>query len=144
VAPNAKGKQRDTVATTDGWGNWTGTASTEASWALIRFLETDEWNDVFMRVTGNQSSRKSLADRWIKVTKEAIPEMADKNLAAFTEPFTKGYARPNAVFRFDDDVRPLLSDAVSKTLDKNEAPLADTMRNAVATVNAKLKQLAGS
>jgi ABC-type glycerol-3-phosphate transport system substrate-binding protein len=132
------------VATTDGWGIWTGTASTEASWALIRFLETDEWNDVFMRVTGNQSARKSLADRWVKTTKESIPEMADKNLAAFTEPLTKGYARPNAVFRFDDDVRPLLNDAVSKTLDKNEAPLADTMRNAVATVNAKLKQLAGS
>jgi hypothetical protein len=87
---------------------------------------------------------KSLADRWVETTKEAIPEMADKNLAAFTEPFAKGHARPNAVFRFDDDVRPLLNDAVSKTPGKNEAPLGDTMRNAVATVNAKLKQLAGS
>lgn len=144
VVPYAKGKQRDTVATTDGWGIWSGTQATEACWALLKFLESDEWNDVFMRITGNQSARKSLGDRWLKVTKEALPEMADKNLSAFTEPITKGYARPNAVFRFDDDVRPLLTDAVKKTMDTDGAPLGDTMRSAVAAVNAKLKELAGS
>ena len=71
------------------------------------------------------------------------PKLADKNLAAFVDGMTKNYGRPNPVFRFDDEVRPDLTQALVKTLDRNEAPLGDTIRPAVATVNAKLKQLSG-
>ena len=143
VAVYPRGKQRGTVATTDGWAIWVGTKAQDACWQLLKFLQTDEWNDVMMRITGNGPARKSLADKWIRTVKTSTPKLADKNLTAFVDGMTKGYARPNAVFRFDDEVRPDLTQALQRTMDRNEAPLADTIRTAVATVNAKLKQLAG-
>jgi multiple sugar transport system substrate-binding protein len=143
VAPYPRQRQRGTVATTDGWGIWTGTRAPDACWLLLRFLQTDEWYDIVMRIVGNQPPRKSLSDRWIRTVKQAIPELGDKNLGAFTDAKARGYAFPNAVFRFDDDVRPLLQEAINKTVVTNEAPLVDTMRAAVAAANARLKQLAG-
>ena len=138
-----RSKQRGTVATTDGWAIWTGTKSQDACWQLLKFLQTDEWHDVMMRITGNGPARKSLAEKWIKTVREANPQLASTNLAAFVDGMSKGYARPNAVFRFDDEVRPDLTQALQRVMDRNEAPLADTIRAAVATVNAKLKQLSG-
>ncbi len=138
-----RNKQRGTVATTDGWAIWSGSKVQDACWLLLKFLQTDEWNDIMMRVTGNGPARKSLADKWIRTLKASTPKLADKNLTALVDGMAKGYARPNPVFRFDDEVRPDLTQALAKTMDRNEAPLADTVRTAVATVNAKLKQLAG-
>lgn len=138
-----RNKQRGTVATTDGWAIWVGTKAQDACWQLQKFLQTDEWNDIMMRVTGNAPARKSLSDKWIRALKASTPKLADKNLAAFVDGMTKNYGRPNPVFRFDDEVRPDLTQALQRTLDRNEAPLADTIRAAVSTVNAKLKQLAG-
>lgn len=142
VAVYPKGKQRSTVATTDGWAIWIGTKAPEACWTLLKFLQTDEWIDMLMRLTGNGPARKSLADRWVRTLKQASPRLADKHLAAYTDALAKNYARPNPVFRFDDEVRPLLQEAITKTLDRNEAPLADTIRSAVAAANARLRQLA--
>ena len=142
VTVYTKGKQRDTVATTDGWTVWNGTKAQDACWLLMRFLQTDAWIEIFSRITATQPARRSMADRWIKIMKESVPGLADKNLAAYNDGISKGYARPNAVFRFDTEVRPQLQDAITKTMDRNEAPLATTIRSTVATVNATLKQLA--
>ena len=93
--------------------------------------------------TDLQPSRKSYAERWIKSIKVTYPALADKNVAAFVDGIASNYARPNAVFRFDDAVRPQLQQAINQTVDSNQAPLADTIRAAVAAANAQLKQLAG-
>lgn len=45
--------------------------------------------------------------------------------------------------RVGSAVLPDLTQALQRTLDRNEAPLAATIRAAVGTVNAKLKHLAG-
>lgn len=109
---------------------------------LLRFLQTDEWFDITMRIVGNQPSRKSLAARWITTVKSAIPQLADKNLSVFSDGITKGYAQPNAVFRYDEDIRPGIQDAINRTVVNNQAPVADTIRTAVAAANATLKRLA--
>ena len=137
-------RQRGTVATPDGWAIWSGARAQDACWQLLTFLQTDEWIDVMICVTGNVPARKSLADAWIRKVKASNPRLASSNLAAFVDGTNKGYARPNAVFRYDDEVRPDLTQALQRVMDHNEAPLADTIRPAVATVNARLKQLAGA
>jgi multiple sugar transport system substrate-binding protein len=143
VVPYPRNKQRGTVATTDGWSIWTGSKAPDAGWLLLKYLQTDTWDEIMMRIVGNQPPRKSMSERWIRTVKQAIPELADKNLAAFADAKAKGYAYPNAVFRFDDEVRPQLQEAINKTVVNNQAPLADTIRAAVAAANARLKQLAG-
>ncbi|HEX2185733.1 MAG TPA: extracellular solute-binding protein [Chloroflexota bacterium] len=143
VAIYPRGKQRNTVATTDGWASWQESEAPEACWTLLRFLQTDEWIDVYTKATGNQPARKSHAGRWMATVRSSIPQLATKNLSAFVDGITKNYARPNAVVRFDAEVRPGLQQAITSTVDRNEAPLADTIRAAVAAANARLKQLAG-
>lgn len=143
IAMYPRGKQRGTVATTNGWATWSGSKAQDEAWQLQKFLQADEWNDIHMRVTANSPARKSLLDRWIRLVKSSAPKLADKNLAALADGMTKSYARPNPVFRFEDEVRPDLTQVLARTMDRNEAPLADTIRSAVATVNTKLKQLAG-
>jgi ABC-type glycerol-3-phosphate transport system substrate-binding protein len=138
-----RGKQRNTVATTDGWGLWSGTKAPDQAWDVMRFLQSDEWNEVVLTKSDYQPSRKSFADRWIRTVKTAIAQLRDQNVSAFVHGIANNYARPNAVFRFDDDVRPQLQQAINQTVDQNAAPLADTIRAAVAAANARLKQLAG-
>ncbi|MGH2369362.1 MAG: hypothetical protein ACRDI2_14305, partial [Chloroflexota bacterium] len=110
---------------------------------VMKFLQTDQWIDIYTRQTSHQPARKSHAERWMKTVQASAPLLAGKNLAAYVDGIVKNYARPNAVFRFDSEVRPDLQKAINATVDRNEAPLADTIRAAVAAANARLRQLAG-
>jgi multiple sugar transport system substrate-binding protein len=100
VAPLPKGpKQKATLATNDGWSIWKGSKATDETWELMKFLMTDEWNEIASRDGGQQSGRKSFQDRWEKLIKEANPKLANKNLAPFKEAITKNEAKPIELFR---------------------------------------------
>ena len=100
IAPLPKGPaQRDTLATNDGWSIWKGSKAIDEAWELVKFLQEDEWTDINTRATGQQPARRSFQDRWAKVLKEAYPQLADKNLKAFTDAIQQNYARPVELFR---------------------------------------------
>jgi multiple sugar transport system substrate-binding protein len=100
IAPLPKGPaQRDTLATNDGWSIWKGSKAIDESWEFVKFLQEDDWTDINTRATGQQPARKSFQDRWAKVLKEAYPQLADKNLKAFTDAIQQNYARPVELFR---------------------------------------------
>jgi multiple sugar transport system substrate-binding protein len=100
VAPIPKGPAgRVSLATNDGWGIWKGSKAVEESWELVKFLMTDEWNEIASRDGGQQSGRKSFQDRWEKLIKEANPKLANKNLVPFKNAIIKGEARPIELFR---------------------------------------------
>jgi multiple sugar transport system substrate-binding protein len=100
VAPIPRGPaMRVSLATNDGWSIWKGSKATEESWEFIKFLMSDEWNEIASRDGGQQSGRKSFQDRWEKLIKEANPKLADKNLKPFKDAITKNEARPIELFR---------------------------------------------
>jgi multiple sugar transport system substrate-binding protein len=100
VAPIPRGPAgRVALATNDGWSIWKGSKATDESFEVIKFLMTDEWNEIASRDGGQQSGRKSFQDKWEKLIKEANPKLAGKNLTPFKEAITKGEAKPIELFR---------------------------------------------
>ena len=99
-APIPKGPAgRVTLATNDGWSIWKGSKKTDEAWELVKFLMTDEWNEIASRDGGQQSGRKSFQDRWEKLIKEANPKLANKNLTPFKDGILKNEAKPIELFR---------------------------------------------
>ena len=100
VAPIPKGPAgRVALATNDGWSIWKGSKATDETWELMKFLMTDEWNEIASRDGGQQSGRKSFQDRWEKLIKEANPKLANKNLTPFKDAIVKNEAKPIELFR---------------------------------------------
>ena len=63
VAPVPKGPvARNTLATTDGWAIWKGSKNPNEAWEFLKFLQSDEWNDIMITTGFLRPSRLSLFD----------------------------------------------------------------------------------
>ncbi|MGH2355686.1 MAG: ABC transporter substrate-binding protein [Chloroflexota bacterium] len=127
--------QRDGGATIDGWAIWEGTKHQEAAWELMKFLQSDPWIEIATSIVGHQPSRKSWQERFVTLTKQAYPQLADKNLEAFIKPILGNYARPEQFFQKDAESKKIWSDTVNKTFTKNEATVPDAFRAAAQQIN---------
>lgn len=75
-----------------------------------------------------------MAARFVTLTKQTYPQLADKNLKAFVAPITGDYARPEQFYLKDTESKKLWADAVTATFTKNERPVADTFRAAAQQI----------
>ncbi|MGH2350724.1 MAG: extracellular solute-binding protein [Chloroflexota bacterium] len=128
--------QRDTHASTDGWTIFKGTKQVEASWQLMKFLQTEDWLEPAISIAGHLPARKSWLDRYAVLMKQAYPALSDKNLAAFTDGHKNDYARPLQLFRRHQDSVKVFDETLQAVLIRNERPLADAFRDAARQINA--------
>ncbi|HEU5316891.1 MAG TPA: extracellular solute-binding protein [Chloroflexota bacterium] len=133
VAPIPRGPAgRITLATNDGWSIWKGSKSTDEAWEFVKFLMSDEWNEIAARDGGQQSGRKSFQDKWEKLFKENYPKLQNKNLTPFKEAIIKNEARPIELFRkhadFARDILPKL--------------ITDSIRDGKTSIDAAVKETA--
>lgn len=136
VAPLPKGPAgRITLATNDGWSIWSGSKQKDATWELLKFLQSDEWTDIATRTAGQQSARKSHQQKWVKGIKEANPKLANKNLAPFTDAIEKGYARPIEFWRKDVDSKAIYVAAYNKSVRDGDEEVGTAMRVAAEQIN---------
>ena len=113
VAPVPRGPAgRVTLATNDGWSIWKGSKATDESWEFMKFLMTDEWNEIDSRDGGHQSGRRSFQDKWEQLIKQANPKLQTKNLVPFKEAITKNEAKPIELFRKHVDAAKIVNDMV--------------------------------
>lgn len=94
VAPFPAGPaRRVTLATTDGFGIFSGTQHPDAAWELLRFLTSREYGRAMARVSFLQPARASLVDEWVNLVRTEYPEKTkDMDLAAFADGHLKGYS----------------------------------------------------
>ena len=136
IAPLPRGPVgRFTVATNDGWSIWKGSKAPDATWELLKFLQSDEWTDIATRVAGQQSARRSHQQRWLTSIKEANPKLAGKNLVPFTDAIEKGYARPIEFWRKDANSKKIFTDAYNKSVRDNEEEVGVAMKAAAEQIN---------
>ncbi|SRR6266545_1573086 len=115
VAPMPKGPvQRNTLATTDGWAIWKGTKGVDDAWEFLKFLQTDEWNELMITVGYLRPSRLSLFSKWESLVKKAVPDLADKNLKAFGDAVS--YATTLELFQFNADAVQIVNAARDATI----------------------------
>lgn len=128
VAPIPKGPvAQNTLATTDGWAIWKGTKGKNEAWEFLKFLQTDEWNEIMIKVGLLRPSRLSLFSKWESLVKEAVPSLMDKNLKVFGD--AASYATTLELFRFHADATQIINatrDATIRTGSQADAKAAWT------------------
>jgi ABC-type glycerol-3-phosphate transport system substrate-binding protein len=140
VAPMPKGpSQMDTLATNDGWSIWKGSKAIDESWELLKFLESDEWNNINARISGQQPARKSFQDTWMKLIKEANPQLAEKNLKPFTDAISQNYARPIELFRKHKDSNDMIIDMFNRAMYSTET--SSSIKNGADSLDSAVKDL---
>ena len=137
IAPLPRGPVgRFTLATNDGWSIWSGSKAKDATWELLKFLQSDEWTDIATRTAGQQSARKSHQQKWMKSIKEANPKLANKNLVPFTDAIEKNYAKPIEFWRKDVDSKKIFVDAYNKSVRDGDEEVGAAMKAAAEQINA--------
>ena len=109
VAPLPAGPAgRVTLATTDGFGIYSGTQHPEEAWQLLKFLISDEYALAMARASFLQPAKASLVDDWVDMVREQYPEAAaGMDIAAFADGHVKGYSVTAEVFPNMADAIPL-------------------------------------
>jgi multiple sugar transport system substrate-binding protein len=100
VAPFPAGPvRRATLATTDGFGIYSGTRHPDAAWELVKFLISKDYGRAMARANFLQPARASLIDEWVGFVREEFPEKAkDVDIAAFADAHIKGYSVTAEIF----------------------------------------------
>lgn len=113
VAPLPSGPvRRATIATTDGFGIFSGTSHPEAAWELMKFLISEEYGLAMARANLLQPARNSLVEEWIQIAREDFPSNTqDLDLAAFAEGAREGYSVTAEIFANMPAVKRMVEDA---------------------------------
>ena len=100
VAPFPSGPVRKvTLATTDGFGIYSGTRNPEAAWELVKFLISKDYGRAMARASFLQPARASLVEDWIGYIRQGYPDQtAEVDLAAFADGQLHGYSVVAEVF----------------------------------------------
>jgi multiple sugar transport system substrate-binding protein len=136
VLPRAR--QRASRTAIDAWVIWKGTKEPDVSWEFMKFLQTTDWFDVQARLAGYQHPRVSQQDHYLDVVKKRWPELAPKNLQAFTHPVKNRYARPDAIFRKDGEAWTIFTEAWNAAMVRNEQSVAAAFQDAARRVDAAM------
>jgi multiple sugar transport system substrate-binding protein len=107
VAPLPAGPAgRVTLATTDGFGIYSGTQHPEEAWQLLKFLISDEYGLAMARANFLQPAKASLVDDWANMIRREFPDAAaEVDIAAFADGHVNGYSVTAEVFPNMADAR---------------------------------------
>lgn len=100
IAPFPAGPvRRVTLATTDGFGIYSGTKHPDAAWELVKYLISKDYGRAMARANFLQPARRSLVEEWASYVRGQFPERTrDVNVAAFADGHVKGYSVTTEVF----------------------------------------------
>jgi len=94
VAPFPSGPaRRVTLASTDGFGIYSGTKHPEAAWELVKFLTGQEFGRAMAKAGLLQPARASIFDDWVGFIQAEYPDKTkDMNIGAFADGHRNGYS----------------------------------------------------
>jgi multiple sugar transport system substrate-binding protein len=131
VAPFPAGPaRRVTLATTDGFGMFSGTRHPDAAWELIKFLTSREYGRAMAQANFLQPARASLVDEWVSLIREEFPEKTkDMDLAAFADGHLQGYSVTSEISANMDEAKQITYAAWQQIFVLGKAPV-ELMQNA--------------
>ena len=100
VAPRPRTPvRRVTLATTDGFGIYSGTKHPEAAWELVKFLISPDYGRAMASANFLKPARASLVEEWVGYVRAQFPGPAREiDLAAFAHGQANGYSVTAEVF----------------------------------------------
>ncbi|HXI14905.1 MAG TPA: extracellular solute-binding protein, partial [Chloroflexota bacterium] len=127
-------KERRNRATVDGWVIWKEAKNKDEAWALITFLQSDEWWEINMPITAQQPTRISLQAKYPDVLRRSHPTFATKNMNVFTHPVVNKYVGPQENWRLDDLAAPIYEKAWTDAVIDNKVAVTDAFKQAAAEI----------
>jgi multiple sugar transport system substrate-binding protein len=143
VAPMPRGPQRRvTLATSDGFGIYTGTQYPDAAWELLKFLTSQDYGLAMAKADFLQPARASLIEEWIGFVRAEFPEQAQQlDLAVFADGHLQGYSVTVEIADNMAEVEPQMAAAFDKIFTAGQAPVA-YLQSICAEVNERQHRLA--
>ena len=125
VAPFPAGPvRRVTLATTDGFGIYSGTKHPDEAWELVKFLMSKEYGRAMARANFLQPARASLVEEWAGFIRDEFPEKArDVDIAAFADGHVKNYSVTAEVFADMNLAKRLAYDAWDRIFTLGQTPV---------------------
>jgi multiple sugar transport system substrate-binding protein len=127
-------KERRNRATVDGWVIWKEAKNKDEAWALITFLQSDEWWEINMPITAQQPTRISLQAKYPDGLRRSHPTFATKNMNVFTHPVVNKYVGPQENWRLDDLAAPIYEKAWTDAVIDNKVAVTDAFKQAAAEI----------
>jgi multiple sugar transport system substrate-binding protein len=126
VAPFPTGpKHHATLATTDGFGIYSGTKHPEAAWELMKFLISKDYGRAMARTHFLQPARASLVPEWADYIRQEYPNKAKGvDLEAFADGQIKGYSLTAETFTNMVGVSKIAKDAWDQIYTLGKAPVS--------------------
>ncbi len=116
--------RRVTLATTDGYGIYSGTKHPDAAWELVKFLISQDYGRAMASANFLQPARASLVQEWADIIREEFPEKArDVDITAFAEGHIQGYSVTAEVFSNMAEATPLAYQAWDQILTLGRMPV---------------------
>ena len=137
VAPFPAGPaRRVTLATTDGFGIFSGTQHPNAAWELVKFLTSREYGRAMARASFLQPARASLVDEWISLVRQEFPaKTKDMDLAAFADGHLEGNSVTSEISANMDEAKQITYAAWQKISVLGEASV-ELMHDACQQIEA--------
>ncbi len=137
VAPMPSGPARKvTLATTDGFGIFSGTAHPDAAWKLLKFLIGPDYGRAMARANFLQPARASLVEDWVGYIREEFPrQTSGVDIAAFADGHLQGYSVVAEVFPNLAEAKRIAYEAWDQILTLGQASV-DLMIDAAAQIEA--------
>ena len=126
VAPFPAGPvRRVTLATTDGFGIFSGTRYPDAAWELVKFLISKDYGRAMARAHFLQPARASLVDEWVGFVRAEYPEQGKEvDIAAFADGHIKGYSVTAETFSVNQaEAKRLADEAWDRIFTLGQAPV---------------------
>lgn len=141
VAPYPAGpKRRVTLATTDGFGIYSGTRHPEQAWELLKFLIGKEYGRAMARANFLQPARASLVEEWAAMVKAEYPTQAQElDVEAFAEGHIQGYSVTAEVFANMADAPQIAGAAWEEILSLGKAPVVGRIAQACHEISRSQK-----
>jgi len=100
IAPFPKGPvQHKTLATTDGYGVWSGTKYPDAAWELMKFITGRFFYGILCKVFFIQPARKSVLLNYYQILREQYPPLEDVDLEVCGEAVVEGIGTIQELFK---------------------------------------------
>ncbi len=135
VAPFPSGPARKvTLATTDGYGIYSGTKHPDEAWELVKFLTGKDYGRALAQANFLQPARASLVEAWAGFIRDQFPQKAAGiEIGAFTDGHVNEYSVTAEIFADQDAAQRITYEAWEQIFTFGKAPV-ETIESACAQI----------
>jgi multiple sugar transport system substrate-binding protein len=115
---------RRVLGTSDGFTVWKDTKYPDASWKLVKWLSSRDFQIIQTEAAGSLPVRFSVLKEWKAIVTKNYPMLADTNLDVGLEAMEMGYPQDRQFFKKQADAKDIIVPALNKLYRDGDTPIS--------------------